>query len=141
MSRVIRRSSLAQYSAALVLVMAATLFAVPGLWRNLFATGAGGDSFMTHYNCYLQIGPLVSLHFFSDLLIGLAFVSISLTLAYLVNRARRDIPFHGVFLAFGLFIIACGSTHFMEAWTTFRAPDAQPEDARRPKLHFPLTDY
>ncbi|MFN2598868.1 MAG: PAS domain S-box protein, partial [Pyrinomonadaceae bacterium] len=122
MLRVIRRSSLVRYGAALVVVMALMLFAVPGLWRNLFATGAGGDSFMTHYNCYLQIAPLVSLHFVSDLLIGAAYVSISLTLAYLVNRARRDIPFHWVFLAFGVFIVACGSTHFMEAWTTFRAP-------------------
>ena len=118
----IRQSSLVQDSAALVLLMAAMLFAVPGLWRNLLATGAGGDSFMTHYNCYLQIGPLVGLHFFSDLIIGFSYVAISLTLAYLVNRARRDIPFHWVFLAFGVFSIACGSTHFMEAWTTFRAP-------------------
>ncbi|MDQ3908020.1 MAG: HAMP domain-containing histidine kinase, partial [Acidobacteriota bacterium] len=122
MIRVIRSSPLLLYGAALLASVLVLLFAVPGLRENLLATGAGGDAFMTHYNCYLQIGPLVSLHFFSDILIGLSYVSISATLAYLVRRARRDIPFRWVFVAFGLFIVACASTHFMEAWTTFRSP-------------------
>jgi len=34
--------------------------------------------------------------------------------------ARRDIPFHWIFLAFGLFIIACGGTHFMEVVTIWK---------------------
>src|SRR5262249_40096459 len=42
---------------------------------------------------------------------------ISIALAYLVFKSRRDIPFHWMFLAFGLFIIACGGTHFMEVVT------------------------
>src|ERR1039458_4345499 len=37
----------------------------------------------------------------------------------LVHRAKRDIPFSWVFLAFGLFIIACGGTHLMEAVTVW----------------------
>jgi len=53
----------------------------------------------------------------SDFLIGAAYVTISATLAYLVYRARREIPFHSIFLAFGAFIVACGATHFMELWT------------------------
>ncbi len=71
---------------------------------------------MPHEICYVQDGKLVWLHIISDLLIGLAYVSISATLAYLVYRASRSIPFHGVFLAFGLFIVSCGMTHFMEVW-------------------------
>jgi len=32
-------------------------------------------------------------------------------------KGRRDIPFHWMILAFGLFILACGGTHFMETVT------------------------
>ena len=71
---------------------------------------------MPHEFCYVRDGKLVWLHVISDLLIGTAYVSISATLAYLVYKASRDIPFNGVFLAFGLFIVSCGMTHFMEVW-------------------------
>lgn len=71
---------------------------------------------MPHEFCYLRDPKLVWLHVTSDTLIGLAYVSISLTLAYLVYRASKDIPFNWVFLAFGLFIVSCGLTHFMEVW-------------------------
>jgi signal transduction histidine kinase len=47
-------------------------------------------------------------------------VVISFALAALVHRARRDIPFHVLFVAFGLFIITCAFTHFMEIWTLWR---------------------
>ncbi|HEV2799613.1 MAG TPA: ATP-binding protein [Pyrinomonadaceae bacterium] len=121
MIRVLRYSSLLNYSVGL-LIACAVLLLWPGLAANLFAVGNGADFFMTHEHCYLGITPLVLMHFISDLLIGLSYVAISLMLTYLVYRARRDIPFHWVFLAFGLFIVACGSTHFMEVWTTFNAP-------------------
>ncbi|HEY9401079.1 MAG TPA: PAS domain S-box protein [Pyrinomonadaceae bacterium] len=121
MIRVLRYSSLLNYGVGLVVACAALLL-WPGLARNLFAVGNGADMFMTHEHCYLGIGSLVLMHFLSDLAIGLSYVAISLMLTYLVYRARRDIPFHWVFLAFGLFIVACGSTHFMEVWTTFNAP-------------------
>lgn len=71
---------------------------------------------MPHEFCYLRDPKLVWLHVSSDLLIGLAYVSIAATLAYLVYKASRDLPFNWVFLAFGLFIISCGFTHFMEVW-------------------------
>jgi signal transduction histidine kinase len=71
---------------------------------------------MPHELCYLREPKLVWLHVVADLLIGIAYVSISLTLAYLVYKASKGIPFHGVFLAFGLFIVSCGFTHFMEVW-------------------------
>ncbi len=38
-------------------------------------------------------------------------------LGYLVWKARKDIPLHWMFVAFGLFIVACGFTHFMEVVT------------------------
>jgi signal transduction histidine kinase len=71
--------------------------------------------------CYFWIPELVFLHLISDTLIGLSYVAISATLTYLVYRTRRDIPFQWVFLAFGLFIVACGATHFMEVWTIWNA--------------------
>src|SRR5258708_950354 len=72
---------------------------------------------MAHGYCYLWNRSLVSLHLVSDLIIGFSYVAISLTLLYLVRRAKRDVPFHWMFIAFGAFIIACGGTHFMEVWT------------------------
>jgi two-component sensor histidine kinase len=52
-----------------------------------------------------------------DAVIGAAYLAISVTLGYVVHKAHRDIPFHWILLAFGLFIIACGGTHFMEVVT------------------------
>lgn len=81
--------------------------------RSLFS----GDPFMPHIHCFLENRQLTVLHVLSDALIGTSYVAISATLAYLVYRMRREVPFHSMFLAFGLFIVACGLTHFMEIWT------------------------
>jgi len=78
------------------------------------------DGFLPHGYCYLWNTPLLATHVISDLLIGLSYVAISLTLVYLVHRARRDIPFSVIFIAFGLFIVACGATHFVEIWTLWQ---------------------
>ncbi len=75
---------------------------------------------MPHEFCYLSNPKLVWLHVVSDSVIGLAYVSISVTLGYLVYKASKGIPFHWVFLAFGIFIISCGFTHFMEVWVIWR---------------------
>ncbi len=56
----------------------------------------------------------------SDSLIGLAYVSIPLTL-HLV-RKRTDMPFNGVVVLFAIFIISCGATRWIEVWTVWR-PD------------------
>jgi signal transduction histidine kinase len=85
---------------------------MPDFLRHVFQS----DGFMPHGHCYLWRPGLVWLHVVSDFLIGLAYVAISATLANLVSRIR-NIPFNWMFLAFGLFIVACGGTHFMEVWT------------------------
>jgi signal transduction histidine kinase len=77
----------------------------------------GSSSFLPHGFCYLWDPGLLWTHVTADVLIGAAYVTISLSLAWLVHRVRRDIPFSWVFVAFGLFIITCGMTHFMEVWT------------------------
>ncbi len=75
---------------------------------------ASSPQFLPHFYCYLGNTRLIWLHVTSDLLIGLSYVAISTTLAYLVWRERQSIPFSWMFIAFGVFIIACGFTHFME---------------------------
>jgi PAS domain S-box-containing protein len=74
------------------------------------------EAFIPHGHCYLWKPGLVGLHLVSDSLIALAYYSIPLTLVYFV-RQRRDLPFSWIFLLFGAFIIACGTTHMMEVWT------------------------
>lgn len=101
--------------AAVFAVGALTLL---GLW-SLLGRGSAGTAFMPHATSYLWNKPLMTLHVVSDLLIGSAYIAISTTLAFLVIRARRQIPFQWMFLAFGAFIIACGVTHLMEVWTVW----------------------
>lgn len=101
----------------LILFVFLLLFIYPKLWKNLFVIG----DFMPHGVCYFWIPELVALHLISDSIIGLSYVAISVTLGVLVYKARKEIPFQKVFVAFGMFIIACGMTHFMEIWTTFYA--------------------
>ena len=71
---------------------------------------------MPHEASYLRDTRLVRLHIACDLLIGVAYISISFTLAWLVYKASRGLPFNWMLLAFGLFIVAGGFTHFMEVW-------------------------
>ncbi|MGB6475203.1 MAG: sensor histidine kinase [Candidatus Sulfotelmatobacter sp.] len=73
--------------------------------------------FLPHAYCYLGNARLVWSNVVADSLIATAYLAISVTLGYLGYRGRRDIPFHWMFLAFGLFILACGGTHLMEAIT------------------------
>ena len=75
---------------------------------------AGG--FIPHGHCYLWKPELVGLHIVSDVLIALAYYSIPFMLVYFV-RKRRDIPFDWIFLMFGSFIVACGTTHLLDVWT------------------------
>lgn len=109
------------YCTLLSAIAGALLVAWPELAANLFSNGFERQSFMPHGNCYLWIPQLWLMHVSSDLLIGLSYVAISSTLVYLIYRARRDMPFSWVFLAFGLFIVACGATHFMDVWTIWHA--------------------
>lgn len=81
-------------------------------WENLFTNGP----FIPHGHCYLWQSELVWLHIISDSLIALAYYSIPLTLVYFVHR-RQDLPFNWIFLLFGSFIVACGTTHIMEILT------------------------
>ncbi len=95
-----------------LVLLVGTALVWPLLGRNL-----AGMQFMPHAFCYLGNPTLITTHMVSDLLIGISYVVISLTLVYLVRASAGGIPFHWMFLAFGTFIIACGATHFMEVVT------------------------
>jgi light-regulated signal transduction histidine kinase (bacteriophytochrome) len=82
------------------------------LLQDFFYSG----NFIPHGHCYLWKPELIWLHILSDALIALSYYSIPLTLLYFV-RKREDIPFKGIFVLFGAFIISCGTTHIMEVWT------------------------
>ena len=74
------------------------------------------DNLLPHGFCYAWDPRLLRLHLVSDVLIGLAYLAIPVALLHFIRR-RTDIPFHWMFLLFGLFIVACGATHWMEVWT------------------------
>lgn len=84
-------------------------------WSGMQGTLAS-SGLLPHGVCYVWNPALIGLHLTSDTLIGLAYFSIPVTLVYLL-RKRHDVPFNWMFLLFGLFIIACGATHWMEVWT------------------------
>src|SRR5277367_892710 len=63
------------------------------------------------------------LHILSDLGVWSAYLAIPCVLGFFVLR-RKDIPFRSTLLLFGAFILACGTTHLMEAiifwWPLYR---------------------
>jgi len=83
-----------------------------------FLTKLFSSDFMGHGYCYLWQPGIVWLHTISDTMIALSYYVIPLALVYFV-RKRRDLPFHWMFLMFGIFIFGCGTTHLMEVWTVW----------------------
>jgi signal transduction histidine kinase/DNA-binding NarL/FixJ family response regulator len=77
---------------------------------------SNGFGFIPHGHCYLWQTGLVWLHVISDATIALAYYSIPFLLIYFIYK-RKDVPFNGVFLLFGAFIVACGTGHLMDIWT------------------------
>src|SRR5258706_5493268 len=74
------------------------------------------SDFMPHAFCFLYNPGIVWLPAIPDTVIPLSFFVIPISLVYFVRR-RADLPFHWIFLMFGLFIFGCGMTHVMEVWT------------------------
>lgn len=73
------------------------------------------ELFMPHGHCYLWQPALLWLQVGTNALIGGAYFGIAATLAYLVRRGDY-VPFKGMALAFGVFIVTCGITHFMDVY-------------------------
>lgn len=84
--------------------------------RQIFGPG----DFMPHGYCYLWNPALVWLNVISDSVIAVSYFTIPITLLWFV-RKRRDLPFSFIFVLFGTFIVACGTTHVMEVWNLWHA--------------------
>jgi PAS domain S-box-containing protein len=74
-----------------------------------------------HGYCLLWQPALIWLHAASDTVIGISYYAIPVALAALVYN-RKDFSFSWMFWMFALFILACGTTHFMEVWVLWH-PD------------------
>jgi signal transduction histidine kinase len=83
------------------------------LWNRLF-----NADFMPHGHCYFWSPDILWLHTVSDAVIALSYFTIPLALVALVRR-REDLVFNWIFLMFGAFIFACGTTHAMDILTTW----------------------
>jgi signal transduction histidine kinase len=80
-------------------------------WMSQWLSSSG---FSPHGDCYAWNATLVSIQWLSNAVIGVSFIAISVTLAYLVH-AGKSLPFKCMALAFGTFIISCGLSHFLDA--------------------------
>jgi signal transduction histidine kinase len=72
--------------------------------------------FMPHGFCYRWAPEVLWLNAVSDVIITLSYYMIPLALATFVKK-RPDVPFHWMFVMFGVFIFGCGTTHLLEVWT------------------------
>jgi PAS domain S-box-containing protein len=74
-----------------------------------------------HGFCLLWEPGLIWLHLVSDTITGVSYYAIPVALAYFVWK-RPDIDFGWLFWMFAGFILACGTTHFLDVWTLWH-PD------------------
>ena len=101
-------------SGSLALVGAFCAFGAIWVWWPGAFTHIASDNFLPHGVCYLWNRQLLTLHVVSDSVIFLSYLAIAASLGWLVYREMRKIPFVWVFIAFGVFIVACGFTHAMD---------------------------
>src|SRR3954467_2240229 len=70
------------------------------------------SDFMPHGMCYFWDPKVLWLNVSADAIIALCYYAIPFLL-FRFARRRRDIAFKWIFVAFGLFILACGATHVL----------------------------
>ena len=75
---------------------------------------------MPHGHCYYWDPAVLWLNVISDGLIALSYYAIPVLLFRFIRR-RKDLSFQWIFLAFAVFILACGTTHLMAVWTIWTA--------------------
>ncbi len=95
------------------IAVAAALAGAVATWPGT-VTHISSTSFLPHGFCYLWNPQLLALHVASDGVIFVSYMAISITLATMRFRFRREVPLGWIVIAFGVFIIACGFTHLMD---------------------------
>ena len=83
--------------------------------KNILAS-----DFLPHGTYYLWQPGVLWLNVISDLAISLAYYAIPVLLFWFL-RKRKDIRFSWILVAFGAFMLACGTTHLLGAWTVGHA--------------------
>jgi signal transduction histidine kinase len=76
------------------------------------------SDFMPHGHCYFWKTEIVAMNVGGDSLIMLAYYSIPFMLFYFAKK-RQDLTHKYVFLLFGAFILACGTTHLIDMITVW----------------------
>jgi two-component system sensor histidine kinase/response regulator len=92
--------------------------AVGLMWLSARVFGnwvANSGNFMPHGYCYMWNPGIVWLHVVTDALIGISYYAIPIILVYFIQK-HKNLPFNWVFWMFSCFILACGTTHFLEIW-------------------------
>lgn len=88
------------------------------LWFS--SRAMSNSNFLPHWYCLAGNARLLWTTVLADLLIGVSYVAISATLVRIVRRSAQELPYQGFFWAFGIFIVSCGATHFMEIVTIWK---------------------
>jgi signal transduction histidine kinase/ActR/RegA family two-component response regulator len=91
------------------------------LEMEMISNWFNSEGFMPHGHCFLWIPSILWTSVISDALIALSYLSIPVSLIYFI-RKRGDMPFDWMFIAFGVFILACGATHVADIWVVWK-PD------------------
>lgn len=76
--------------------------------------------FLPHGTGYLWQPGVLWLSVISDMAISLAYYAIAILLFWFL-RKRQDVKFSWILVAFGGFILACGTTHLLGVWTLWHA--------------------
>jgi PAS domain S-box-containing protein len=85
---------------------------VPNIFDGIFSTGA----FIPHFDDYLSQAKLGWLYLAADALTGISGYALPILLIYFI-RKRPDLQFDKLIFLFSAFMIAVGTTQFMEIWT------------------------
>ena len=80
------------------------------MYEQLILNLTGKNGWMPHGFCIQWTPSLLWVYVVSDALITLAYYSIPLAILYVALR-RKDLHFHRIYLMFGAFILACGTSH------------------------------
>ena len=80
------------------------------LFFDLFSSAG----FVPRAQCGEWTPGMIRLHNASDFFIWTAYIAIPLVLIKFAYRKRRELPFRQLFGLFGLFILACGTTHLLD---------------------------
>jgi PAS domain S-box-containing protein len=116
-------SALSRMPLKKTIVVAAVILPIIGVlgYKGAFS-GLFGMNYLPHRYCYLAQPWLIWSNVTMDALIAASYVVIFGCLFWIAGRLRRFPEIHRflwVFIAFGIFIVACASTHLMEVVTVW----------------------